>query len=343
MDRLFLQRNTYTESETNFEKIMKIFITGSEGFIGKPLCRALRDLGHDITGYDHSASEETDNFCSVNGDILDYDKLVGSIQDGTDVLIHLAAEHKDEGPTEDDYFRVNETGTLQAVTAAKEKKVKKIILFSTVGVYGVQAFPNEDSETAPVNDYGRSKVSAEKIVEEWSLKSENASAIIVRPTAVYGPGNRANIFRLLKQASTGMFIMPGTGNHHKSIIFLENTVAATVFLLDKFTPGTQFFNLVDEPSISLDELIRTIRHVSGKKGNVLHFPVFLLTCLLPFYRLLQFLRNKPMSLSLNRLKKFATPSHFDGSKIRGLGFRQPVSTEDGIRKTVEWNNLKGWD
>ena len=74
---------------------MKIFITGSEGFIGKPLCKALRELGHAVTGYDHSPAALND-VNQINGDILDYDHLAAFIQDETDLIIHLAAEHKDE-------------------------------------------------------------------------------------------------------------------------------------------------------------------------------------------------------------------------------------------------------
>lgn len=321
---------------------MKIFITGSEGFIGKPLCKALRELGHAVTGYDHSPAALND-VNQINGDILDYDHLAASIQDETDLIIHLAAEHKDEGPTDEDYYRVNETGTLHIVKAAEEKNITKVIFFSTVGVYGNQTYPNESAELSPINVYGASKVAAEKIVEEWVTASDERSAVIVRPTAVYGPENRANIFRLLKQGSTGMFIMPGSGNHHKSIIFLDNAVASCIFLMDHITTGFQAFNLVDEPSLSLNELIALIRTASGKKGAVVHLPIFLLNCLLPFYRLLQIIRNQPKSLSLSRLKKITAQSHFDGSKIRGLGFVQPVSNEDGIRKTIAWNDTNGWD
>ncbi len=322
---------------------MKIFITGSEGFIGKFLSRALADMGHQIIGYDHKESNNSNHYKLITGDILNYNHVVESIPTETDLIIHLAAEHKDEGPVYEDYFRVNVEGTSHITKAAVESGVNKILFFSTVGVYGNQSFPNENSELKPMNDYGESKTAAEIIIQKWAHESSDRSGIIVRPTAVYGPGNTANIFRLIKQASTGMFIMPGNGVHHKSVIFVENVIASCIYLLDHFSRGVQKFNLVDEPSLSLNELVNLIRKVSGKSGKIFHIPIILVKCLIPLYGFLQFMKNQSRSLSNARLEKFASASHFDGRKIRDLGFQQPITSEDGIRKTIDWNRKHGWD
>lgn len=322
---------------------MKIFVTGSAGFIGKLFSTALVESGHQIIGYDHTVSKDSKEFQSINGDILNYNNVLESIPNETDLIIHLAAEHKDEGPSKEDYFRVNVEGTAHITKAAAEKGVKKIFFFSTVGVYGNQSFANENTDLKPANVYGESKAAAEKMIQDWANISSKRQGMIVRPTAVYGPGNKANIFRLVKQASTGMFIMPGSGIHCKSVIFVENVIASCLYLLDHFSPGVQTFNLVDEPSLSLIDLVKLIRKVSGKSGKVLHVPFILIKCLLPVYGLLQMVKTQPRSLSFTRLEKFISASHFDGRKIRELGFQQPISTEDGIRRTVDWNKKHGWD
>jgi nucleoside-diphosphate-sugar epimerase len=303
----------------------------------------LVDLNHQVTGFDTNLSGKTKKNNVIKGDILDYEHLTESIPSDTDLIIHLAAEHKDEGPSVKDYFRVNELGTSHITKAAIENHVKKILFFSTVGVYGEQICADEKSQLKPINPYGESKVAAEKIILNWSNESAGRSGLIVRPTAVYGPDNRANIYRLIKQASTGMFIMPGDGKHHKSVVYVENVVASCLFLLDHFSPGISQFNLVDEPSIPLNELVAIIRSSSGKSRSVIHVPLLLLKCLLPIYGILQLMKKRSRSLSFSRLDKFGSSSQFDGQKIRNLGFKQPASTEDGIRKTIEWNRKHGWD
>ena len=106
-----------------------------------------------------------------------------------------------------------------------EKKIKKIIFTSTVAVYGfAKAGTDESGEIDPFNEYGRTKFEAEKIFLYWYHQGER-SLIIVRPTVVFGDGNRGNVFNLFNQIANNKFLMIGDGQNKKSMAYVENVVA----------------------------------------------------------------------------------------------------------------------
>lgn len=169
---------------------MKIFLTGSSGYIGRELVKFLNSK-YQIVGYD-----------LVNGqDILDYDKLKKSMQ-GCDTVIHLAAIHgPDESKTFSDYFKINCGGTLNVVNAAVENHIKRIIYASSTGYYGLERgvpYIKPVKESNPivtqhvkVEDlkcrdcdiaYSTSKVIAEQILANYGLRKK-IEVIILR----FGP------------------------------------------------------------------------------------------------------------------------------------------------------------
>lgn len=155
----------------------KILVTGSKGYLGKPLTEKLKQR-HKIVDYD-----------VVDGnDILDYEQLKEAMK-GSEIVIHLAAIPKpDEAKTFDDYFQVNCVGTLNVVKAAIENKVRRLIYVSSTTYYGVERgipakFPlKEDNKIVPMylkadhlkcKDcdlmYSESKVIAENILAFYGL------------------------------------------------------------------------------------------------------------------------------------------------------------------------------
>lgn len=166
---------------------MKIFLTGSSGYIGRELVKFLNSR-YQIVGYD-----------LVNGqDILDYDKLKKSMQ-GCDIIIHLAAiRGPDESKTFLDYFKINCQGTLNVVQAAIENGVKRIIYSSSTGYYGLERGvpyikPIRESNSVITQhvkaknldcrdcdlSYSTSKVIAEQILANYGLRKK-IEVIILR-------------------------------------------------------------------------------------------------------------------------------------------------------------------
>lgn len=180
---------------------MKIFITGSSGFIGSELIKHLEGK-HEVVGYAHDKGD----------DILDYDKLKKEMK-GCDVVVHLAAHRKPyEDKTFKDYFETNCQGTFNVAQACMENGVKKLIFTSSMSYYGMEkGMPIktpvvEDStvltqrvktEELPdiVKDcdvaYSTSKVIGEQILANYGMRKKFEVIILrlgpTRPKGVYKP------------------------------------------------------------------------------------------------------------------------------------------------------------
>jgi nucleoside-diphosphate-sugar epimerase len=179
-------------------KKMKIFITGSSGYIGSELVKRLSGR-YEIVKYD-----------LVNGqDILDYTKIREAMA-GCDIVVHLAAiRGPDESKTFLDYFRVNCQGTLNVVQSAVENNVRRIVYASSTGYYGLERgvpFVKPIKESNPVITqhvkvedlkcrdcdiaYSTSKVIAEQILANYGLRKK-IEVIILRLGPIGGkPGER---------------------------------------------------------------------------------------------------------------------------------------------------------
>ena len=319
-----------------YEQRKTILVTGDSGFIGSYLISFLDESGYLVRGIDLVPKKNPGiNYLQVVGDILD-ETAIGQAMQGCDCVIHLAAEHKDFGIAEERYFQVNVEGTQKLLTQASFRNIKKFIFFSSVAVYGDTVSPSEETVPNPVNPYGTSKFMAEQVIRKWVEEDPSRQAIILRPTVVFGPRNRANIFKLIQYVCDKKFIWIGKGKNIKSIAYVENVVGATCFLLENMKPGFQILNYVDEPQLTTRELVTIIAAKADLPVPTFYIP---LSVALPAAKVLDVvgaLAHRDFPVTSARLKKFNTSTTFQSEKIRSLGFMTPYSLEEGIEKNVRW-------
>jgi len=241
----------------------KITVIGGSGFVGTNLCRQLCLKQQDFEIIDLKESKQFPKKCKV-ADVRNVQSLRGSITG--DLVVNLAAVHRDDVREENDYWSTNVNGAENVVQVCEEKNIRKIIFTSTVAVYGF-AEPGTDEAGAikPFNEYGRTKFAAEETLRTWQSKGEN-SLIIVRPTVIFGEGNRGNVFNLLNQIASGKFIMVGKGKNKKSMAYVGNVVA---FLEACMSTDQKYglYNYVDTPDLTMNELVSQVRfQLNGKTG-----------------------------------------------------------------------------
>ena len=205
-----------------------------------------------------------------------------------DVVVNLAAVHRDDVRDKSEYQRTNVEGAENVALVCEEKGIQKIVFTSTVAVYGF-AEPGTD-ETGiinPFNEYGRTKFEAEENLRAWQAKGEN-SLIIIRSTVIFGEGNRGNVFNLLNQIASGKFLMVGKGENKKSMAYIGNIVA---FLETCIAADQKYgvYNYVDTPDLTMNELVSQVRANYGKKcwGSS-----SVLAGLIPALQQMQFLPDK---------------------------------------------------
>ena len=312
---------------------MKISIIGGAGFVGTHLCHQLDTNQQDFEIIDLKSSNQFPQKSKL-GDVRDIDSLRKNITG--DVVINLAAEHRDDVKNKKDYYRTNVDGASSLVRVCIEKNINKIIFTSTVAVYGFTEFPtDENGKINPFNDYGRSKFAAEEIYRAWR-KDSDRNLIIVRPTVIFGEGNRGNVFNLFNKILSGKFIMVGAGENTKSIAYIQNV---TAFLLSCIKSNQKYgtYNYVDTPELTMNELVLHTRSKLLGKFNVgLRIPYWLGLFIGRLADLKSNITGEKSDLSSIRVRKFVSSSHFVGSMSKLDGFEPPFDLIEGIDRTLEY-------
>ena len=310
----------------------RITVIGGSGFVGTNLCRHLALKKQDFEIIDLKMSIQFPEKCKI-ADVRDAETLRKTISG--DVVVNLAAVHRDDIRDKSKYQRTNVDGAENVALVCEEKGIDKIVFTSTVAVYGF-AEPGTDESGAinPFNEYGRTKFEAEEKLRKWQTQGDN-SLIIVRPTVIFGEGNRGNVFNLLKQIASGKFLMIGKGENKKSMAYIGNIVA---FLETCVATEQKYgvYNYIDTPDLTMYELVSQVRaKLKGKDGIGLRVPYVFGLIMGYTADLIAKLSGKNLPVSLIRVKKFASSTEFASSKFTLHDFHPPYTLSEGLVRTLE--------
>jgi nucleoside-diphosphate-sugar epimerase len=312
---------------------MKIAITGGAGFIGTELARLLKDHGHTVVLLDLKKSE-TFPLASHAVDICDRESVLRALN-GAEVIYHLAAEHRDDVRPAQRYYDVNVTGTENIIAAAEHHNIRTIIFTSTVALYGLDCGHSRESDTpAPFNDYGVSKLEAEKRLALWAASHPARKLVTMRLVATFGPGNRGNIFTLMDQIARGKFIMVGRGENRKSIAYVGNVAAFLVHAL-ALPVGAHLYNYADKPDLTMRELVGDIRAAFGMGGSGPAIPYVLGLLGGMVFDMAARLSGRVFPVSAIRVRKFCADTVVSAEKLKSTGFEAPYSLPGGLREMIE--------
>ena len=314
---------------------MSICVIGGSGFIGTHLSRELQSLKNPFCIFDKVLSNEFHENVII-GDIRNPSQLA-AIPDETNTIINLAAEHRDDVSPLSLYTSVNVDGAKEICKLANQKKIDRIIFTSSVAVYGfAPANTNEYGNINPFNEYGRTKFLAEQVYRQWqNEKPDSRSLVIVRPTVVFGEMNRGNVYNLIEQINRNKFIMVGSGKNRKSLAYVTNLVLFIIHTL-RSAPGIHLYNYVDKPDFNMSTLTQLICKLLNKSYPKLKIPYFAGSVIGHFCDLLKPILKFNLPISSIRIKKFCSDSVFDSS-VKEVGFSAPISLEEGLRRTVEFD------
>lgn len=307
---------------------MKVVVTGATGFVGSSLATHLLNCGHHVLQFSRGNLLKNDlRFVAT-----DYENipLLETQLVGVDVLVHLAgiAHQAKSKLTFEDYIRANVDTTISLATAAKRAGVKRIILVSSIGVNGDDtngrgAFSEED-EPRPTNFYSRSKLMAEKSIQDV-LKNSQTEFVILRPPIIYGahcPGN----FRSLLKLCLFMPILPfGSLAAKKSMMYIDNFLDAIAQCLSSPTVVNQVFIVSDSQALRLNAIISILlqRFHGVFAKNLAVNPSFLGALARVVGRRSQW-------------SKFASTLEVDSTKFHKLtNWSPPVSPQEGIQLSAK--------
>lgn len=294
---------------------MKITLIGASGFVGTRLIELLKQNNYFLQNVDKKQSRFHSEI-TVIADVLDKNNLV-TLLDNTDVVILLAAEHRDDVTPTSLYYDVNVGGMRNTLEAMEANGVKRIIFTSSVAVYGLNKNnPTETYPADPFNHYGKSKWEAEKVLQEWYKVHPDWNINVIRPTVIFGERNRGNVYNLLKQISSGRFLMVGKGNNKKSMAYVGNIVAFIKFLIENKTTGYEVYNYIDKPDFTMNELVDHVSKVLNKHIPSVHYPLWLGMLGGFCFDVLAFITRRKLTISSVRVKKFCATTQFDATKVQ---------------------------
>ncbi|MDR1903165.1 MAG: NAD-dependent epimerase/dehydratase family protein [Treponema sp.] len=313
---------------------MNICIIGGSGFVGTRLTTRLLAAGHTVTIADKNDSKKYP-WLRVYADVREPDTLEKALA-GSDAIINLAAEHRDDITPKSLYDDVNVTGAENVCNACTRHGIRNIIFTSSVAVYGFAPVgTNETGKINYFNDYGRTKWLAEEKYRAWLVSDSENSLTVIRPTVIFGEQNRGNVYNLLKQIADGKFPMVGKGTNVKSMAYVENVAAFIAYNLNN-SPGEHLFNYIDKPDFDMNTLVTEVHRVLGKSGKLFHWPYCLGYFGGLYFDVLAKILHKKFPVSSIRVKKFCANTMFESANIKTTGFKAPVSLIEGLERTVKY-------
>ena len=316
---------------------MNVTMIGASGFVGTRLTDLLKQepKKYNLKNIDLLPSHFFNDITEI-GDVREQEQMDEKLK-GSDIVILLAAQHRDDVSPISLYYDTNVGGMEVTLNAMEKNGIKRLIFFSSVAVYGLnKKNPNEEHPADPFNHYGKSKWQAEEVLQEWNKTHPDWNINIIRPTVIFGERNRGNVYNLLKQISSGKFLMVGKGDNVKSMAYVGNIVAFVKFMIDNVTTGYNVFNYIDKPDTNMNDLVALVEKVLKKNIPSTHFPYWMGMMGSYCFDVLAKITGKKFTVSSVRVKKFCAVTQFDSTKAMTAGFVPPYTLQEGLARTLEF-------
>lgn len=326
---------------------MKILVTGGTGFTGKALVKRLLDDKHEVVALDYKEGLKTKELRDwgatvVIGSVTERD-VVAEAMKGVEVVQHIAAAFREMNVPESHYDHVNIEGTRIVLEEAKKVGVKKFVHCSTCGVHGNIDNPPAD-ETAPIQPadyYQRTKYEAEPIVLEFS--KQGMPCTILRPAAIYGPGDPERFQMIFKRVASGTFPMFGSGKTTYHPLYIDNLVDAMVLSMDPKKGVGEAYLIADEKYYEIEEIVKRSAKALGVEVKIPHYPVMPVVIAGHICEKICMPFKITPPIFPRRVDWFRQNRAFKIDKAKkDLGYVPAVGLDEGLKRTGEWYLKEGY-
>jgi UDP-glucose 4-epimerase len=240
-------------------------------------------------------------------------------------VVHLAGIAHAPGLLPDELYRsVNAEAVGELARAAARGRIERLVLMSSVraqaGLSADHALTEQD-RPAPTDAYGRTKLEAERLVAESGVKFT-----VLRPAVVYGKGVKGNIAALATLAKTPMPLPFAGLDNRRSLLALDNLLAAILLVLGAERAANETFLVADAEPISVADLVAAMREGLGRSPHLVKVPLG------GVKRLMKSFGKEA------EWERIAGNFVIDASKLMGIGWRPAISTHDGIVRMMRAEN-----
>ncbi len=340
----------------------KILITGASGLVGS-------HVAHYFSRYEKNVfclvrKESRIDFIKdlpvtfIYGDITDLASLENLFK-GMDRIIHTAGKVTDWGDYRD-YYQTNVTGTLNVLKAAYRNHISRVIITGSVSSYGEENSKVLKDETFPfrshypyafdrilpsgMNHYSDTKAESTRLALAFA-EEHGMDLTVLEPVWVYGENEfSSGFYEYLSIAKSGFPFMPGCKSNTFHVIYARELARAYYLVFQKQVSGMTRIIIGNREPENMQSIYDLFCREAGvkKPRNIPKWTIYPLALLLEsLYALLQ--RNSPPLLTRSRVNMFYDSIGF--STVRAeklLGFKNQISLEEGIHKTVQWYKKNNW-
>jgi len=326
---------------------VRILVTGGTGFTGTALVQRLCRDGHSVVALDYKEGLACDALRALGAEVV-----IGSVTDrsaveqsmrGVEFVFHLAAAFRELNVPNSYYDEVNVGGTRVILEAARQAGVRKFVYCSTCGVHGNIDHPpaGENAPIQPADYYQRTKYEAEPLVKQFGRTG--METVIVRPAAIYGPGDPERFFLIFRRVAKGSFPMFGNGRTLYHPLYIDNLVDAFLLCMPPGAGAEMEYLIADEQYYPIEEIVRAVARALQVSVRIRHYPV--LPVVMAGY--LCEAVCKPLGVTPpifpRRVDWYRQNRAFDITRARReLGYQPKVGLEEGLRRTGEWYRAKGY-
>jgi len=300
---------------------MRLAVTGGTGFVGSHLLDAALAAGHGVAALTRRDQQPRDGLDWVAGSLEDRDAL-RRLVDGADAIIHVAGTIS--APNAAAFDKGNVEGTLAMLAAATAGGVRRFVHVSSLAARE----PN-------LSLYGASKARAEELVHSSGLEW-----VIVRPPALYGPGDKETL-ELFRMAKLGLMLMPPKGR--VSVIHADDLAGLLLALAGPAAPSNFLVEADDgKPGgWTHREFARALAAAVGTRPAILSSPGIVLRAAA---HLDQWWRGEKAKLTIDRAAYFSHRNWVvEPKRACPPQLWQPkIDTAEGLKQTAEWYRTKGW-
>ena len=288
---------------------MRIYITGSSGFVGK-------SFSSDFHAYT----------------ILEHGRRTRINIDNVSAVIHLAGKAHDLKSTSnpEEYYQVNTKLTKKVFDAFLASDAKVFITLSSVKAVAdhVQGELTEEHIPNPITHYGKSKLLAEHYILSKDIP-ENKRVYILRPCMIHGPGNKGNLNQLYSLVSKGLPWPLGAFENKRSFCSIDNLLFIINELIERDDIPSGIYNVADNDPLGTNMIVSMIAQSKNRKAKIWRISKKIMILLAKFGDITK------LPLNSERLGKLTENYIVSNQKIlKAIGKDLPIKASDGMINTL---------
>lgn len=303
----------------------KIVVTGANGFIGSTLCKTLVQNGMETVGVIRTGAHvpfQDAGITWLRRDEQTWNVLNGL--SGLNTVVHLSGVTS--GVDEALLHHINVTETRKLFEKACQLGARRFVFLSTVKVHGEHTFEplTEKSPFNPMTPYARSKFVAEQVLLEAN-QNHDIDLVILRPPAVYGPGMKGNLLKVLWLLKNNLPVIVPEKSGLRSLVYVHNLVSALLYVIRLQFPLRSAFFVSDGHDLNFTELVSCLIFCLKSRSRIIRLPA-------AFWRMAEY------APFLNEyILRITACLQVSIEKIqRELNWRPVFAIQDALKQTAQW-------